>query len=214
MTRIGELCQNFGPALGKSGTRLALLPLAVAMALPANALEPGAIDAGPFRIVPTLGLSTGYDNNLFLTDGDEEESWVTIINPQVQFVATDGNNNYSISYGINHGIVHSSRDDDYTDHVLRGEMNLELNSRNYLDVAAAYSKNHEPRGTGANQGSAATANPEPVEYDERTFDIAYTYGGKEANGRLRVATGLLDKEYTNFEAQNAARDRISNYVSG
>ncbi|MCV6624226.1 MAG: outer membrane beta-barrel protein [Cellvibrionaceae bacterium] len=213
-TRTGCIGHKAKLILGEKSVQLATLPLAIAMALPVNALEPAAVDMGPFRLVPTLGISNGYDSNLFLTDGNEKESWVTIINPQVQFIAENGNDRYSITYGVNHGIVQDSRDDDYTDHSLRGDINLELNSRNYLDISAAFTKNHEPRGTGANQGNDATSNPVPAEYDERTFDVAYTYGGKEADGRLKVAAGFLDKEYTNFLDQNAARDRKNNYVAG
>lgn len=195
-------------------SKLSLLPLSIMAAMSANALQPASVDMGPFKMVPTLGIQTGQDDNIFLTDGNETDSWITVINPQVQFVAQDGPSSYSLTYGLNFGKYHDSSPDDYVDHNLKGDINLELNSRNFLDISAAYTKNHEPRGTGSNQGSNATANAEPVEYDERSLDVAYTYGSREATGRFKVSGGILDKEYTNFEAQNAARNRITNYVDG
>jgi hypothetical protein len=190
------------------------LPLYFMAVTQVSALEPAAIDAGPFKLVPTLGVQTGHDDNIFLTDSGETDSWITVINPQVKLMAQDGPSSYSITYDLNHGKYHDSSPDDYTDHNLRGDINLELNDKNFLDVEVAYTKNHEPRGTGANQGEDATANAKPVKYDERIFDVTYTYGSREATGRLKLAGGVLDKEYTNFETQNAGRDRSTSYLGG
>lgn len=198
---------NFTP-LFKAKSALALLPLAIA----ANSygINPApAFDAGPFKVIPTLAVKTGQNENLFLTDGNEVDSWETVLTPSVEMVAQKGNDRYVIGYSLSKGVVHSSRDDDFTDHALYSDINLELNSRNTLGISAGLYKNHEPRGTGANQGSNATANAEAVEYDDRVFDIKYTYGNEDADGRLELRAGVVDKEYTNFKTQNAGRDRFS-----
>jgi len=172
-----------------------------------SALQPAMVDMGPFKVVPQLTVNTGYDDNLFLTEGNEKESWVTVLNPSVQFIAEDGPNTYTLAYAAAKGIYHDSTDDNYLDHTFLAEANLEFNSRNALDVRANFVRGHEARGTGANQGNNALLNPKPVKYDDRNLDARYTYGAKDAKGRIELAAGYQNRHYVSFREQNAARDR-------
>lgn len=174
---------------------------------PASALQPAMVDMGPFKVIPQVTINTGYDDNLYLTESNEKESWVTVLNPSVQFVARDGANRYVVAYAMAKGVYHSSSDDNYLDHTFLAEANLEFNSRNALDIRANFIRGHEARGTGANQGDNALLNPKPVKYDDRNLDARYTYGAKDAKGRVELAAGYQNRHYVSFREQNAARDR-------
>lgn len=191
------------------------LYIAVVAALavsPVSALQPAMVDMGPFKVVPQLSVNTGYDDNLFLTENQEKESWVTILTPSVQFIAQDGPNKYTVSYALAKGVYHDSTDDNFLDHNLAAEANLEFNGRNALDVRAGFVRGHESRGTGLNQGNNALFNPKPVKYEERSLDARYTYGAEDAQGRVELAAGYDNREYVSFREQNAARDRATGQV--
>src|SRR5690625_3582554 len=122
----------------KNALRSAIALAATATAFNASALEPMQIKAGGLDITPVLSLSETYDDNIRENGINEESSWVTNINPNVLVEAIDGLNVYQLEYDINHALVHSSRDDDYTNHKLRGMAHFELNSRNRLTFNARY----------------------------------------------------------------------------
>lgn len=122
----------------KNALRSAIALATTAVAFNAAALEPAQIKAGGMTITPVLSLSETYDDNIRENGINEQSSWVTNINPSVLVEAIDGLNVYQLEYDINHALVHSARDDDYTNHKLRGMAHFELNSRNRLTFNARY----------------------------------------------------------------------------
>ena len=57
---------------------------AVALAQEVGPYEPLGIRAGSFLIYPTLSVSEAYDDNVFATDNDTEDDWITLISPRVR----------------------------------------------------------------------------------------------------------------------------------
>jgi hypothetical protein len=186
---------------------LMLLPAVTVVSPNLMAIEPAAVDAGPLQVIPQINVQVGHDDNIYSTETNKVDSVITVINPSVQLVLEKDLDVYSLNYAVKQGIYEHDSADNYTDHDLTAQARLDFNIRNRLELLARYLKTHEDRGTGLNQGSAATANPEPVEYHENTLSAKYSFGGLEAKGRIDVTGQLVDREYDNFRSQTEGKDR-------
>ncbi|WP_415883610.1 outer membrane beta-barrel protein [Neptuniibacter sp. QD34_54] len=195
------------------GFNFSLLASAI-LASPAFALEPAPAKVGPLQVIPQVNLQVGHDDNIYSTGSNEVDSIITVVNPSIQAVLEKGLDVYSLNYAIKHGNYENDSADNYTDHDLSAQAYLDFNIRNRLELLARYLKTHEDRGTGLNQGSNATANDAPVEYDVTTLSAKYSFGAQDAKGRIEVAAELNDREYSNFRSQTAAKDRENSKVTG
>lgn len=182
-------------------------PIVSFISVNALALEPASISAGPLKVIPQVNVQIGHDDNIYSTETDTVDSVITVINPSVQVLLEKGLDVYSLNYAVKQGLYEQDSADNYTDHDLSAQAKLDFNIRNRLELLARYLKTHEERGSGLNQGAAATTNPEPVEYHENTLSAKYSFGGLEAKGRIEVAGQLVDREYDNFRAQTEGKDR-------
>lgn len=174
---------------------------------PVLALEPMSYTDGPLQVIPQVSAQLGYDDNIFATETNEVSSTKFILSPSVQLKAEKGLNEYSVNYQITDATYQDSSADNYTDHELSGRAYFDFNIRNRLELLAGYLKTHEDRGSGLNQGSNATANDVPVEYNVKSMQATYEFGGKEAKGRIKLVAGVQDREYDNFRAQTESKDR-------
>lgn len=176
----------------------------------ASAVEPASIPVGGLSLTPTVDLRTGHDDNIFRTEDNEVSSWITVLSPRVELVAEKANDRYSLSYDMERGVYHSSQNDNYLDHELEGQANIELNSRNRLDLLAAYLKTHNARGDddgGVLIGPDATLVPKPLRYSVSRLSGIYTYGSEGAKGRIEAKLDYKSRVYQNFREVTAGRDR-------
>ncbi|MEP5764901.1 MAG: outer membrane beta-barrel protein [Halieaceae bacterium] len=178
------------------------------------AADPASVSAGPFEITPTLGLDAKYDDNIFNSSDDEEDDTIFLIHPNIEAVAKDRNNEYTLELDLVDGTYNDSGDDDYTDWSVAGDAHVEFNSKNMIDVSAGFYSLHEDRGTGFSEGQQALLIDEPDEYEDTVFAGHYTYGGADSKGRLKIGGDYLDKDYTNHEPESDTRDRENNTFDG
>lgn len=189
--------------------RLAILGITSMYMAGAVAIEPATVPFGGIQMVPTLEVQIYHDDNITTVGSDEIDSLVTVVKPTIQFVAERENDAYRFTYIGEDGLYHDSSKDNYTDHTFIAEALLELNSRNHLDLSASFSKDHEDRGS-----TDAASGDKPSEFEDTRFDVRYRFGAENATINLEVAAFMLDHEFQNFEATNAARDRENEGYSG
>jgi len=159
------------------------------------AIEPAPVELGGFQMIPTLNISTGYDDNPFSeTNGNPDDSFVTTITPNLQFLAQQGESIYSLDVGVTRGIFHDSTDDNYTDFTLNASSHLVFDSKNSVDLTAGYFDGHEDRGSGATQGISDFISG-PTEFDDTTFGAKYTYGSQSSQGRIELSADYLSKSF-------------------
>ena len=182
--------------------RLAVVGLCGVYATSAFAIEPASVDMNGIDVVPTLTVQLGHNDNIFSTETNEKSSVISVINPNVQFIAEKENDAYRVTYDLKVGTFHDSRADDYVDHTLTGEAILELNSRNRLDLTAGLAKVHEDRGS----NNAATGD-KPARYTDVGLAGVYRYGAEGAQGNLEVGASYLDHTYDNLGSLNDGRER-------
>jgi hypothetical protein len=182
--------------------------LGTVMALPVLAVtEPQAVDLGPVKFVPTLGISQTYDDNIFQQPIGETDAWVSRVKPQLQFIAQKDANVGAVTYMGDYGFFSSGSQDDYDDHTLSGDGYIEANGRNRFTVAASAAKLHDPRGTGGSEGINAGTRAVPDEYDAMGYSLKYDFGSDEARFGFGLSAGTDDVEYQNNRDETQFRDR-------
>lgn len=165
-------------------------------------------------IVPTVEVESRYEDNIFRSARDEKSSWVLDVLPKVQAWLKNGNNTYSLSYQLQDFTYFSSDDDDYTDHQVNADIHHEFNARNTVNAYGQYFDGHEERGTGLSEGGFGQLIDEPIEYEEWRWGGDYTYGSRQAKGRMTVAYDYRDLEYQNFRGFTRYRDREQDTLKG
>ena len=179
-----------------------LCPLNNALSAP----QPAAVDIGGLNLFPSIEISETYDSNILFAETSKKSSLVTILAPLAQLGLQKGVNTYTLQAAMQAGFYTSSSDDNYVDAQLQGEVHHEFSRKNIVDLAAQYSKAHEARGTAFSQGGGDLL-IEPDKFHTVSLDGSYTYGSKDAIGRLTLTAGGLSKKYDTRRAITEARDR-------
>ncbi|MFT6917140.1 MAG: hypothetical protein ACJAWL_003497 [Motiliproteus sp.] len=168
----------------------------------AAAIDPASMKIGEMAFTPQVWVQLSHNDNIFTEETDTNSSFITLLNPSVDFRVEKGNRAFRLNYDLKQGIIHSSSADNYTDHRLTGEAIFEMNSRNQLNLTAGVNLIHEDRGS-----TDASTGDEPSVYNDNSIAGTYLYGAKSAQGNLELTASYLDHQYTNFAAANDGRDR-------
>ena len=170
------------------------------LSLPVLAVEPASVPIGQMQLIPTISTSITHNDNIVSTETNEKKSWITTITPNLLLQAETESAAYSLNYGFQKGIYHSSDADNYLDHDLNAVINIIGNSRNRIDLSLGYRAGHDARGA---EGSNETS---PLEYNLKTAQAIYSYGGKTAKGRIEASALFEDKDYTNYSTTTDAME--------
>jgi len=181
--------------------RILIIGLSSIISMPALAIEPASVPIGEMRLTPTINLVTGHNDNITSSETNEVKSGVTRISPNIALQAETENASYLLNYSFEKGVFHSSSADNYLDHDLSATINIIGNSRNRIDVYAGYRKGHDAR-----DASTGSTESEPLEFDVKSLQGIYTYGGKKAKGRIELSGLYEDKQYTNFSATTDSKE--------
>ena len=158
--------------------------------------------ASQAEIIPSVEVQQKYTDNVYKQSSDERHSWITTIQPGVAMQMQQGANDYELGANTEAGYYTVDSANDYVDWTGYGKAGLEFNSRNRLDLRAAQSHLHDDAGEGRFEGTGflnAIGEDHLDEYDQTDFDTKYTFGAKEAKGRLVLRHIYMDKDYNTNE---------------
>src|SRR5688572_22003580 len=115
----------------------------------APASGPAGVQLGgtPFYFTPYVGVAWGYDDNLFLTNGNEKASSLLIFSPGFTLDARGSNSVTQIKHQSQVGRYGQSDADNYVDHTTRAQFDIAFDRRNFLRVGLDYLRAHDPRGS-------------------------------------------------------------------
>lgn len=149
------------------GVCLALALLALTdLASAQNGEEPG-IRAGPLVFTPSIGVSTQYDTNVFLSDTNETETFLFTVAPRLE-VRTDWNRHgLKLETGARYGFFTHDGDDNFLDYDARLAGVLDITRRHRLVGSAEYRRAHDGRGSTDAPGNIA----EPVVWTSFAADL-------------------------------------------
>ena len=153
--------------------------------------------AGGLQILPTIGITVGYDDNITMASQGEIESFFYMISPAIRVELPSDHWLLSLTAGVDFIRYTDSPIDDREYWFLRGEWVWDISTRQDLNLFAQYSEGADQRGTGRRQGNAGLIE---LPLDEwRLWDMGgeWDYGAIGARGRLVLRAGAADLYYTN-----------------
>lgn len=184
-------------------------------ALSGQALAVGnGFDLGPLRVLPTAGLSIGYDTNVALTSDNEIDSIVTRLSPGVRVQSGDARSRFTGTASADLGWYDSSSQDDYVDYGISGEWLYNPVVRHAFTVDGGWRRGHDARGTAAREGDLALLPLNPDEYDASNIGGRYRFGAPGARGRLELEARQSFVTYKNNRQYTRFRDRDDLLVGG
>jgi hypothetical protein len=157
---------------------------------------PGFTAAG-LQVVPTIGLSLGYDDNITRASFSEISSWFYMISPAIRAELPSDRSVLGVTLGADFVRYQDSPIDDRDYWYLRGEWTWDVSPRQNLDLFAQYAEGADQRGEGRRQGDAGLIPLPPDEWQSTGFGGSWDYGAVAARGRLTLRGGLSELEYTN-----------------
>lgn len=196
-------------------SKLALALMVSSFSGMALAIEPAAIPVGALSLTPTLDITEKYQDNFYNAVNNEVGTAITTIRPSFDLQGQKGNFTAGVTYAAEAGFHHSTHDDDYVDHAFSAYADLDLSSRQNLALLAEYLKLHDARNDSGSGDSLSTAQADkPSRYSVKGISATFSHGTTESKGQIVVKGGLRDKEYDNFRAVTAAKDRQTKSLSG
>ena len=196
-------------------TALALaLAVSLAAAGLAQAQEGTGVQAGPFRVKPTIGLTFGTDSNVGQSNSAEVSSFYTLVSPGVRFDAGNEARSFSLSYELESARYKDSSNDDYTDHRLNAGVVLSPSVRTKIDLGASLERGHDRRGTNSLQGLQNALSNDVDRWERKGLDVDFNYGAPGARGALGLGAGVSNINYVNNESYSFRSDRDLRYVDG
>lgn len=183
--------------LGASGSVLALDPM------PLN-------DEGPVRIVPTLGLAYGYDDNVERAPDDQAVGrQVVRATPNLSVVARERANVYRLEYNPELLFYGGDRYGNRVNHNATGIGEVVFNARNRATVNGQATRNKAPLDDTNRANDEADG-----DINERLLlDGTYSYGAQGARGELRFTLGYIWNRYANNLSVQGSNKQSEEYNS-
>lgn len=167
--------------------------------------EPAALrlGAGNLAVTPTLGIATGYNDNMGRTKANRRSSGFIALNPALWASSQLGSNKYSLGYQGEFTTYQSSSRDNTKNHEVAASGEHDMATRFALNWRASYLDRFDPAGS---TDRAAGASGEPDHWKATNWALVARYGAQSAPGRIFLEVGEYDKEYKNNRTTTAASD--------
>jgi hypothetical protein len=176
---------------------------------------------GGFQIMPTLGLSLGYDDNITSANSHEVSSMFYMISPAIRVELPSDHSVLALTAQANIVRYEDSPVDNRDTWQVRGDWLWDISTRQNLNLFVAYTDGVDERGEGRRQGDAGLIPLEPDAWERWSYGGIWDYGRVSARGRLTLKAGETDLTYTNNRGSGApdnpgtrALDRELRYFGG
>jgi hypothetical protein len=162
---------------------------------------------GSFIAYPKVTVGEFYNDNIFVTEDDEVDDFITVIEPTLEVKSDWGRHALSFEGGAEFGLYADETDENYQDYFAGAASRFDISESTYLGANGSFQHLHEDRGDPDDvQGE------EPTEYNrfgprlEGFHDLGrvnLTLGG----GFLRLDYDDVDAAVGGGEINNDDRDR-------
>ena len=175
----------------------------VALGQEVGPYDPLGIRAGSFLIYPQLSVSEVYDTNVTAVPNNEDDDFITLLQPLVTVQSNFSRHSLNLTAGGNIAFHVNQTDEDYQDAFIQSNGRLDITRQNYLDAALNFGRAHEGR-------------DDPENNPDQSLKELYQYGGSLSFTQLfnrlnfRLTGGVARDDY----AQNSDSDRDQNAYTG
>jgi hypothetical protein len=114
---------------------------------PRPELDRLGVRAGGLFIYPSLGLQEFYNDNIFATDRDEEDDFITLVSPRVDVASDWTNHAFDLYAKAAIGRYADQTQEDFEDIAVGSNGRLDITQRAKLRAGVSYDRLHEGRGS-------------------------------------------------------------------
>jgi hypothetical protein len=114
---------------------------------PRPELDPLGVRAGSFLISPRLGLQELYNDNIFATDRDTTDDFITLVSPRVDVVSDWTKHAFDLYAKAAIGRHADQTGEDFEDFSVGTNGRLDITQRANLRAGVSYDRLHEGRGS-------------------------------------------------------------------
>ena len=166
---------------------------------PRPEFDPLGLRVGSFLLFPELAVRQEYDDNVFATDDEEEDDFITRLQPSVLLESDWNRHSLSLSAGGDIGLYASNEGEGYQDYFFQAAGRWEMGPRTRLDGLLGFDRLHEARTDPDNDD----ASDEPTEFDVFSASVR----PEHAIGRFEVSlTGDFRRlDYQDTDAVGGGR---------
>ncbi len=132
--------------------------------------------AGPLRFLPSLGLSSGYDSNIYTTEDDEVDDYFTQVKPELSIVLEDSPHEAALTLKSDYKAYWDESDEDRHNFGAHFKSEIALSDVLSVPLAASWERTHEER----KDDLDVQLSEEPLENDDWMV-----------SGGLRIKPGAL-----------------------
>lgn len=180
----------------------------------AQAQEQRGISIGQLRLLPTVGLTFGNDDNVAFASEERVESSFFVVSPGIRLEAPTDKSILTVGWEGEFGRYDDSPIDDYDTWTLSARWNYDPTSRTRLGLFAEFAENRDRRGEGRTQGGLGPDQLEPDEYEMLSFGGHWSHGAVGARGRLELEARHDEREYQNNREFTLFLDNQTDHLGG
>ncbi len=179
----------------------------------AHAQQEG-IQVGSATLFPTVGLSFGYDDNVFYTSDEQNElsSNFTVFSPGIRLEAEGERTDFLAQYDYNKTSYNGASEYDFEMHHVLASLGYNASSRSRVGISTEYFNGSDRIGTANRQGDFINLGLAPDEWNSFGLGAKWHYGGIGAKGAIDLEVGTINRQYTNNREFTSTRDRRTNYL--
>ena len=195
--------------------RIQLALLGLGLCHGAIAQEQEGISLGQFRLLPTIGLTWGHDDNVTYANdrlNDPVSSDFYVISPGIRLEAPSDRSITTLTWQGEIGRYDDSPVDDYETWSLRGSWDFDPSHRTSMGLFAELRDGRDRRGEGRSQGNLGLEQLAPDEYEMFSYGGRFSYGAIGARGRIEVELGRNELEYQNNRQFTEFLDRDDDHI--
>ncbi|WP_157314417.1 outer membrane beta-barrel protein [Chitinibacter sp. GC72] len=170
--------------------------------------NPAPIEAGPFYIYPTLGLSFGHDDNITRAASNEIRSSAVMIAPSIVADLVNNGDRYVLGYNGRFTRYFGQSANNTDSHELQFQAqnaySARLSTLLFANVLQAEDQ----------VGATDSASKSPDRYRQYSLRGMMGYGAPDATGRLEGEITYVNKGYLNNRASTALLDQETLALAG
>ena len=172
---------------------------------PRPELDPLGVRAGGLFIYPRLGLQEFYNDNIFYTDSDEEDDFITLVSPRVDVTSDWTKHAFDLYAKAAIGRYADRTEEDFEDFSVGTNGRLDITQRANLRAGVSYDRLHEGRGSPDDDRRQGGSPPvEPTLFDVKSAFLTY----RQWLGRFLLESGgEVDRlDYDNVGTEDGGID--------
>ena len=141
---------------------------------PRPELDRLGVHAGGLFIYPRLGLQEFYNDNIFATDSDEEDDFITLVSPRVDVTSDWTRHAFDLYAKAAIGRYADQTEEDFEDFSVGTNGRLDITQRAKLRAGVSYDRLHEGRGSPDDVRRVPGSAPvEPTLFDVGSVFLTY-----------------------------------------